>query len=96
MADRTKVAELGRIFNEAAKAHHDVLAGPGHEWERWYAEFLEGEIDPYLGFGPDADEIADWLTWAAEKHRTEAPDTSRPDYYAELILDLVENDGADA
>lgn len=95
MTDQTKVAELGRLFNEAAQAHHGVTPGPGHEWERWYAEFLEGEIDSYLGFSPDVDEIADWLTWAAEKHRTNAPDSSWPDYYAELILDLVENDAAD-
>ncbi|MGH8914967.1 MAG: hypothetical protein ACRDZM_10685 [Acidimicrobiia bacterium] len=90
MADRSSVVELSRLLEETAQAHHDATGGPDPSWESWYAEFLEGEIDAYLGFHPDVGQITEWLAQAAEKHEIEARDRPWPDYYAESILDQGE------
>jgi hypothetical protein len=91
MAERAKITELGRLFASAARAHHDATGGTNEEWAAWYARRLEGEIDSHVGYSPSVAEIAEWLTMAHEKHRVEAPDQRWPSYYAELILDLVED-----
>jgi len=93
MADRARVTELGRLLATAARAHHDATGGVNANWANWYAQHLEGEIDAHVGFSPGVDEITGWLTLADERHRTQAPDQRWPFYYAELILDLVDEDG---
>ena len=89
MADRDKVTQLGRLLGAVARDHHDATGGENPHWARWYAARLEGEIDPFLGFSPGADQIEEWLTKADERHRAEAPEARWPFFYAELILDSL-------
>jgi hypothetical protein len=93
MAEREKVTALGRLLGATAEAHHTATGGVNPDWARWYGEHLAGQIDEFVGFSPDVELITEWLTWADEKHRTEAPDERWPFYYAALILDRVGQDG---
>lgn len=92
LADPDTVTTLGRLFGAAANAHHEATGGSNPAWPQWYAEFLDGRIDDVLGFSPGADKIAEWLTWADERYRADAPDSPWPYYYAELILDSLEDE----
>lgn len=95
MTDPVRTAALSDLLETAAAAHHDVTGGPDHDWAGWYAEFVAGEIEGVLGFEPGTDQLARWLTAAAAKHRVEAADRPWPEYYAEVIMDMVEANRAD-
>jgi hypothetical protein len=90
MADQDQVRQLGRLLGAAARDHHEEHGGdPAPTWADWYAGWLVGKIDDYVGFQPSVGQITDWLTEADERFRSEQPDTKWPYFYAELILDSL-------
>jgi hypothetical protein len=86
------VTRLSELLTAAGRAHHDATGGPDHDWATWYAEFLQHEIDPWLGIDPSVDNLSSLLRMAADKHRDEADDRPWPGYYAELMLATLENE----
>jgi hypothetical protein len=95
MTDPVRTAALSDLLETAAAAHHDVTGGLGHDWAEWYAEFVADEIEGVLGFDPGADRLARWLRAVAARHGVEAADRPWPEYYAEVIVDMVESNRAD-
>ena len=93
MAEAEKVTALGRLLGATARAHHEATGGPNPDWAYWYGEHLTGKIDEFVGFSPEVEDIAEWLTWADRKHRAEAPGQKWPYFYAGQILDRLDQDG---
>jgi hypothetical protein len=90
MADQDTIRELGRLLGAAARDHHEEHGGgPAPTWADWYAGWLVGKIDPYVGFEPSLDQVKEWLQEADERFRTEDPDTKWPYFYAELIIESL-------
>jgi hypothetical protein len=92
MANREKVTELGRLFGAVARSHHEETGGVNPNWAHWYAGRLSGQIDPLIGYSPEAEEIEAWLVEADRRYRAEAPDVPWPFFYAEMILDSTAPD----
>jgi hypothetical protein len=90
MAESVRVTQLGRLLAATARAHHGETGGTNDQWASWYAARLAGDIDSHVGFSPSVDIIEGWLTVASERHHAEAPESHWPFYYAELILDTIE------
>ena len=90
MADQDQIRQLGRLLGAAARDHHeDHGGGPAPTWADWYAAWLAGKIDPFVGFEPNVDQIKEWLEEADRRYRSQEPDTKWPYFYAELILDSL-------
>lgn len=90
MADRDTVTQLGRLLGAAARDHHEAHgAGPAPRWASWYASWLEGKLESFVGFEPTVEQITGWLQEADTRYRSEEPDTKWPYFYAELILDSL-------
>lgn len=88
MADDDQIEALRALLAETAHAHHEATGGVNPQWAEWYADYLHGKIDEYVGFSPDVDTIASWLTAADERHQAEEPDTKYwPTLYARYILE---------
>jgi hypothetical protein len=88
MADQESITQLGRLLGAAARDHHEVHGGePAPEWADWYAGWLKGKIDPFVGFEPTVDQITQWLQDADRRYRSEEPEVKWPYFYAEQILD---------
>jgi hypothetical protein len=88
MADQDAIRQLGRLLGAAARDHHQEHGGgPAPNWADWYAGWLVGKIDPYVGFEPNVDQVKEWLQEADERFHSEDPDTKWPYFYAELIID---------
>jgi len=92
VVEPNKVTRLSELLSAAAHAHHDATGGPDHDWANWYARFLEHEMEPSLGIDPSVDDMASLLRIAADKHRDETDHLPWPSYYAELILETLENE----
>lgn len=88
--DPERLRELARLLAATARAHHQATGGPNPGWARWYAEHLEGKVEPVLGFSPGVAALEEWLTHADEAHRAEAPEERWPAYYAEWILGHIQ------
>lgn len=86
MADREKITGLGRLLARVAREHHEATGGAPDHWAEWYADRLQGEIDPWVGFEPTVAQIEGWLGDADERFREENPEVRWPFFYAELIL----------
>ena len=89
-----RTAELARLLEETSRAHHLAHSGEHPEWANWYAERLEGAVDPLFDHSPTVGEIASWLTQADRLHRSEAVDQPWPQYFAAAIIRLAEGDRA--
>lgn len=90
MADQDTIRQLGRLLGAAARDHHEEHGGgPAPGWADWYAGWLVGKIDTYVGFQPTQEQITDWLKEADERFHSEQPETKWPYFYAELILDSL-------
>ena len=88
MATDEATDELRGLLAETAHAHHEATGGVNPEWAAWYADYLFGKIDPYVGFSPDRATIEGWLTAAEQRHQTEEPDEKYwPTLYARYILE---------
>ncbi|HEU4917729.1 MAG TPA: hypothetical protein VFV13_14310 [Acidimicrobiia bacterium] len=90
MADRDTVTQLGRLLGAAARGHHEAHgADPAPNWADWYASWLEGKLESFVGFDPTVGQITAWLQEADTRYRSEQPDIKWPYFYAELILDSL-------
>lgn len=88
MAGTERMTALADLLMAAWHAHHDATGGPDPEWPRWYAGFLDGELDPYVGFNPDVETIEEWLTIADRRFREEKAALEWAPAYAGVILEL--------
>ncbi len=94
MADQDKIEALQRLLAETADAHHKATGGPDSNWAGWYADYLHGKIDEQVGFSPDVETLAAWLTAADERHRTKEPEIKYwPTVYARYILEDYATEG---
>ena len=94
MADQDTITQLARLLGSAASAHHEEHgADPAPAWADWYAGWLDGKIDEYVGFEPTVEQIAAWLKDADRRYRAEEPDIKWPYFYSELILDELAPSG---
>lgn len=81
-------ALLRALLVEAGQAHHAAVGAIEDDWASWYATYLEGRLDPLVGFGPDAETIRGWLISADEQYGAgESAGDPWPIAYARLILD---------
>lgn len=87
MADPETVTRLGRLLGAVARDHHEATGGENPRWAGWYAERLQGQIDPLIGSSPEVGQIEDWLIEADRRYRSEAPEIRWPFFYATLIID---------
>jgi hypothetical protein len=86
--DEARIEGLRELLAETAHAHHEATGGPNSNWSGWYAEYLVGKIDEYVGSSPDVETISSWLTAADNRHQTEEPDTKYwPTVYARYIVE---------
>lgn len=93
MSDTRNASKFARLLGSAGRAHHEAVGGPNPGWPQWYAKFLvDNDIADHVGFQPTVDEVADWLKRADAMHRAEAPEQPWPPYYAEVILDDLDED----
>ncbi len=88
MPGTARLKAVADLLTAAWHAHHDATGGPDPEWPRWYADFLDGELDPYVGYTPDAETIEEWLTIADRRFRTEPLGSEWAPAYAGVILEL--------
>jgi hypothetical protein len=84
---------LRAILDAAAEAHHDVDEEPGHDWARWYAEYLHREVVALTQSHPSLETLIGWLREADTRYGSEGSDADWPDRYATWILEW---DGAAA
>ena len=87
MPDQDRSHELSRLLAATARAHHEATGGINDDWAAWYADHLVGDIDPFVGFSPSAQQVREWLVTADERHRAQAPDDRWPPFYARYILE---------
>lgn len=93
---RDRYEELGDLLVETGRAHHAATSGgPEHDWVDWYAVYLAGRIDPFVGFSPGEPTIRRWLRDADERYRSkDEREEDWPTAYARFILDdYVANHG---
>jgi len=90
-----RVVAIGRLLEDAARAHHVAFDDEPHpDWPWWYARHVREPMAAHVGFAPGVEEIRDWLIIADRRHQTEAPDRQWPEFFATVILELVEGDTA--
>lgn len=88
MDDEARIEGLRALLAETAHAHHEATGGPNASWANWYAEYLQGKVDEYVGFSPDVATIAGWLLAAEGRHESEEPDEKYwPTVYARYIVE---------
>lgn len=81
-------ALLRALLVETGDAHHAEVGPVDDEWAAWYADYLEGRLDPLVGFSPDAETIRGWLISADDEYRAvESPGQPWPIAYSRVILD---------
>ena len=91
MTEDVRITELALLLLDTGRGHHDAFAatkGEDPEWPLWYAKYLEGRIDSYLGTGPTRSKLVQCLVDADEAHQTQRPDEPWPTFYARYLLGL--------
>lgn len=70
-----------------ANAHHAATGGVNPDWARWYAEHLTDDLNSVLSSEVGVDELADWLTDADNRYRSEPQTQSWPKSYAAWLIE---------
>lgn len=88
MDDQPRIEGLRDLLAETAHAHHEATGGPDSNWSGWYADYLAGKIDEFVGFSPDVETISAWMTAADKRHLAEEPEEKYwPAVYARYIVE---------
>lgn len=91
--EQRRIDGLIAAFVAAAEAHHDATGGPDDRWAEWYARWLDGSVDRFLGMAPGPERLASWLIEADRRHRLAEPDRPWPASYAEFVLARARGEG---
>jgi hypothetical protein len=78
---------LRALLAETARAHHDAMGDAEDDWAAWYAGYLQGKLDAFVGFSPDPEVTRRWLADADERYRAQSLEEPWPVAYARWILD---------
>jgi hypothetical protein len=90
MAPKSEIlAELARLLQRAASAHHRVFAatdGADPNWPDWYGAYLVAPLRMLLGVEIAPERLARELVEVDEEHRRRAPAVAWPTYYAGWLV----------
>lgn len=87
MTDSDLTEVIAHHMVNTARAHHEATGGVNPQWANWYAERLVDDVNQALGSDMDVDQLAQWLSDADQRYRSEPQDHSWPKMYARWLVD---------
>jgi hypothetical protein len=90
MIDANLNQQLQELFREVGQAHHQAYIetdGADPEWPLWYANFLQGRLNPLLHASFTQSELVYLLILVANEQPLRAPGADWPNYYAKFFIE---------
>ena len=82
--------QLQELFREVGEAHHQAYIetdGVHPEWPLWYANFLQGKLNPLLHASFTQSELVYLLILVASEQPLRALGADWPSYYAKFFIE---------
>ena len=92
MSDHNKLAELSELFRQTGEAHHQAFVatdGDDPEWAIWYAEYLQGRLEPFLAAPITRSRLVFCLIGADDEHRATESEVPWAEYYAQRFIECL-------
>jgi hypothetical protein len=90
MIDAPLNQQLQELFREVGQAHHQAYIetdGADPEWPLWYANYLQGRLNPLLHAFFTQSELVYLLILVANELPLRAPGADWPNYYAKFFIE---------
>ena len=82
--------QLTALFKESGPAHHRAYIetdGDDPEWPIWYADYLQPELNTYLGVELTKSMTVYWLIKLDQDYRAASTKLSWPEWYSNILIE---------